>query len=113
MILDGEWKLIRYHEDGREELYHLPSDPGEQTELAARDGWRVAELGKQLDAYLAETEAKMPWPNSKFDAAKRAAQLSRARTVGVRNEERAAAAFMKPGWTPGNDWWGSAQRVED
>ena len=28
IIREGEWKLIHYYEDGREELYNLSNDPG-------------------------------------------------------------------------------------
>ncbi|MEM9237066.1 MAG: sulfatase, partial [Verrucomicrobiota bacterium] len=35
IIRSGDWKLIYYHEDGRQELYHLKDDIGEQKDLAA------------------------------------------------------------------------------
>ena len=36
IITENDWKLIHYHEDGRDELYHLATDQEEQRDLAAR-----------------------------------------------------------------------------
>ena len=60
----GDWKLIRFYESGREELYHLGDDPGEQYDLALisnRNGKR-RELAARLDAWLKEVGAQMPVP---------------------------------------------------
>ena len=37
IIMEGDWKLIHYHEDGRDELYHLGNDIGEQNDLIAKE----------------------------------------------------------------------------
>lgn len=58
-----EWKLLEYHEDGRTELYHLASDPGERTDLAAREPARAAALRRRLDDWRKLTGASMPVPN--------------------------------------------------
>jgi len=53
-IRAGDWKLICFaapHAQPREELYHLASDPFEQTNLASAEKQRVADLKKQLDAW--------------------------------------------------------------
>ncbi|MFP6766086.1 MAG: sulfatase [Planctomycetaceae bacterium] len=42
IVRSGDWKLIHYYEDGRDELYNLVSDPGEQSDLAAVNSDRVA-----------------------------------------------------------------------
>jgi arylsulfatase A-like enzyme len=60
----GDWKLIRFYETGREELYNLQQDPGEQTNLAERETQRRGELASRLDAWLKETGAQMPVPRS-------------------------------------------------
>src|SRR5690606_19863860 len=52
IIRKGPWKLIRYYEDGREELYNLEADPGERTDVARRHPRKVTELCGVLDAYL-------------------------------------------------------------
>ena len=37
VIRDGDWKYLRFYEDGREELYNLKDDIGETNNLAALD----------------------------------------------------------------------------
>jgi uncharacterized sulfatase len=56
----GEWKLIHFYEDNRDELYHLTVDLSEQKDLAAREPARARELRRQLDEMLRETNARLP-----------------------------------------------------
>ncbi len=62
-LRDGDWKLIHFYEDNRFELYNLADDPGEQTNLAARNPATVARLRAKLDAWRQETDANEPTPN--------------------------------------------------
>jgi len=62
----GGWKLLEYFEDGRRELFNLKTDPSEQTDLAAREPGRVAELHARLDAWRKEVGAQLPTPNPAF-----------------------------------------------
>ncbi|MEN0110835.1 MAG: sulfatase [Planctomycetota bacterium] len=107
VAVHGPWKLIRYHENGREELYRLDVDPGETRDVADEHPPQLRSLAARLDERLAETKAKMPNPNPRFDAAERAAELRRRRTEGLASEERNAAAYLDPDWSPGPGWWGS------
>ena len=66
-VRSGKWKLIRYYGDGPAELYDLREDVGETRDLAGSDPQKLAELSELLDAYLAETDAKLPAPNPAFD----------------------------------------------
>lgn len=43
---DGDFKLVRHRRDAAWELYDLAADPGETTDLAARDPARVARLAQ-------------------------------------------------------------------
>jgi arylsulfatase A len=61
-VRSGGWKLIRFYEDGRDELYHLEEDVSEAQDLAAARPDLVAALGRRLDAWLAATGAKLPRP---------------------------------------------------
>jgi arylsulfatase A-like enzyme len=65
-IRAGDWKLLEYFEDGRLELFNLKSDPGEQTDLAAREPARAAELRARLEQWRREVGAKMPVRNAAF-----------------------------------------------
>jgi arylsulfatase A-like enzyme len=59
IIRTGDWKLIHYWEDGRNELYNLPADIGEQHDLAATETKRAADLWSQLQTWLKSTGAKL------------------------------------------------------
>ncbi len=66
----GDWKLLEYFEDHHVELYHLPDDLGEKTDLAKQQPERAAELLKRLHAWRDEVGAAMPIPNPDFKARK-------------------------------------------
>jgi len=58
----GDWKLIRFYEYDREELYNLKDDPSEQRDLAATQSSQRNRLSKQLDGWLKRVHAQMPIP---------------------------------------------------
>ena len=66
----GDWKLLEYLEDNRVELYHLPDDLSEKTDLAKEQPQRAAELLKRLHAWRDEVSAAMPTPNPDFKGKK-------------------------------------------
>ncbi len=59
----GDWKLIEFYETGRHELFDLASDPGESTDLAAKNPERVAAMAAELDGWRRQVGAQMPVPN--------------------------------------------------
>jgi arylsulfatase A-like enzyme len=59
-VRSGDWKLIRFYEDGRRELYDLARDESESNDLASTRPELVERLGRKLDAWLTETGAKLP-----------------------------------------------------
>lgn len=108
MIRSGDWKLIFYHEDGRNELYHLGRDVGEQNNLAGKHPEKVAVLKAKLEAWLAETGAILPRIDLRFDPIKFDARLEKARTKKMPALEWQHARYLDPDWQPNPDWWGSA-----
>ena len=54
----GEWKLIQRYESGRAQLFHLPSDPSEENDLAADEPMRVASMTRQLHEHLEALDAR-------------------------------------------------------
>ncbi len=66
-IRDGDWKLIEWFEDGALELYHVPQDISEKTNLAARHPEKVNALRAQLAAWRKSVGAVMPTTNPDFD----------------------------------------------
>ena len=63
----GDWKLIRFFEDGHEELYNLAEDIGETRNLAASAPDRRVELSEMLTEWQREIEAIIPEPNPDYE----------------------------------------------
>lgn len=63
---DRDWKLIRFFEDGHEELYNLKDDIGETKNLADSEPEKRKELSAKLTAWSEEIEALIPEPNPDF-----------------------------------------------
>ena len=108
IITENDWKLIHYHEDGRDELYHLATDPVERKDLARAEPDRAKDLRAKLDAWLKDTGAQFPMKDTQFDPAKRAARWESLGTQGKANLEKRHASYLDADYTPNKDWWGSA-----
>ncbi len=63
---DGSLRLLRFYEDGKEELYDLATDPLEATDLAKTQPDKAAALRAKLDAWLKATNAQLPTPNPDY-----------------------------------------------
>ena len=62
IVRSGDYKLIRYYDDGRLELYDLANDLGEQHDLAATNPERAKQLNVLLSKWLLGVGAKIPRP---------------------------------------------------
>jgi arylsulfatase A len=69
-IRRGDWKLIEFFEDDSLQLFNLHADPGESSDLAAREPARAKELQTALAAWRKEVGARMPGPNPNHDPAR-------------------------------------------
>ncbi|NQT86984.1 sulfatase-like hydrolase/transferase, partial [bacterium] len=59
----GDLKLIRCYETGKEQLFDLARDIGEQTDLASKMPDKKKALSARLDACLAKVKAQLPTTN--------------------------------------------------
>lgn len=62
-IREGNYKLIRFFEDERIELYNLSQDPGEDRNLAATEPEKARTLNAKLTAWQESVEARIPQAN--------------------------------------------------
>lgn len=107
IILRHPWKLIHYYEDGRDELYNLDQDSGEQHNQAAVQTEMASALRARLDQWLRETGARLPEPDPEYDPVKAAERLRRIEQQEMPRLETQHARFLDPDWQPNPDWWGS------
>lgn len=66
-IRKGNWKLIRFHEDGKLELYHLNKDASESSDVSEQFREKTKTLENQLDAWLKSVNAQHMTPNPAHD----------------------------------------------
>lgn len=59
----GDFKLIRFFEDGREELYNLAEDPGESNDLSGEQAELARRMSAMLSAWHDDVDAQFPSPN--------------------------------------------------
>ena len=107
IIMQGDWKLIHYHEDGRDELYDLGNDIGEQDDLAGKHPQRAKEMRAQLNQWLKKTKAKFPIPDPQFDSTKRDARWANMKTKDKKSREINSARYFDDNFVPNKTWWGS------
>ena len=103
----GEWKLIHYYEDGREELYNLEKDLEETADVAGDNKELVKQLSDQLFASLNEVGALFPEKDPMYDESKEKQYLERVVNVRWPALEKQRMDFLSKDFDPGNDWWGS------
>jgi len=66
-IRKGDFRLVHFYEDNRDELYDLSQDIGEKQDLAASQATRAKAMREQLDAWLKSVDAQLPTPNPDHD----------------------------------------------
>lgn len=103
----GEWKLIHYYEDGREELYNLEKDLEEANDVANENRELAEQLSDQLFTYLNEVGALYPEKDPLYDPALEKEYLERMENVRLPALEKQRMDFLSKDFDPGNDWWGS------
>ena len=107
IIRSGNWKLIHYYEDGRNELYDLSKDPVEKNNLLAKHKEIAAKLKTKLDDWLKATNAAIPQKDPRYN--KKAAENKKRdiQNKWLPNLEKRHANYLHPDFDPKNKWWGS------
>ena len=103
-VHQGVWKLIRLFHGGENgahswRLFNLRADPGEKSNLAAKEPERVSRLDALIEEHLKETKAVQPTANPRFDPARYRPDLigqSRRKPAGRPQSTAKAVA----GWIP-------------
>lgn len=112
VIREGAWKLIRYYEDGHEELYNLEKDIGELIEIKA-DYPKIAQrLSQQLTAEFSGLPVLYPTPDSLYSQDSFQFKYQYFEKDLMPRLERQRRDFLTEGWSPNADWWGSKVIVD-
>lgn len=113
MIRLGDWKLIHYYEDGRNELYNLRSDPSESIDVARQYPVRSARMWNQLDQWLVSVDAKRPMPDPRYSPESGEAKHVQWHSQKKAQLEAQHAAILSPDWQPNPTWYGSEAGTGD
>jgi len=103
----GDWKLIHYYEDGREELYKLKTDSEETTSLASENPELVKQMSEKLFTMLNEMGSRFPDRDPEWTAEKEKAHLENIINKRWPQLEKQRLEFLSKDFDPGNNWWGS------
>jgi len=112
IIRKGDWKLIHYWEDGRDELYNVSQDIHEDNDLAHVQPERAQEMSKELLGFLKETGANFPKPDPSHDEQKEQATILRSKVNNTNRQEALRKEMLEKDWQPNQDWWGSVPTVD-
>ncbi len=103
----GEWKLIHYYEDGRDELYNLKTDMEKNTDVSAANPKLTKQLSEQLFAYLNKMGARLPEKDPEHKEELERKYLEWVENVRLPQLEKQRLEFLSKEYDPGNNWWGS------
>ncbi|MBC3758689.1 sulfatase [Hyunsoonleella sp. SJ7] len=108
---DG-WKLIHYWEDGREELFKLPSKEKDNQNVVAQHPEIAKNLSDQLLTWLKEVNAQYPTTDAEFNPDKRKIRLQKLVNEKLPNLEKQRLEVLSPDFKPNKNWWGSQITVD-
>ena len=66
-IRNGDWKLLKFYEENKLELYNLKDDLSEQTDLSIKHPLIVKKLINKMDEMLTEMNGKVPTINQNLN----------------------------------------------
>ena len=101
------FKLIHYWEDGRNELYDLENDLGEQNNIAKNYPSKEKEMWNKLNNWLQQTNAKLPKLDEEYSTAKEEIYKNKVKTEVWPNQEKNRKNMLKKDFEPNKNWWGS------
>ena len=107
IIRKGDWKLIHYWEDERDELYDLESDLGERNNVLKENEALAQTMQDELMNWLKEMETHYAEADTEWDQEARAQRLTDYKNVLMPKLERQRQEMLSSDWQPNEDWWGS------
>lgn len=107
IIRKGDWKLIHYFEDGKNELYHLGRDMGETNNVFDQFPREGMVLKNELENWLNSTGAKIPEIDPLHNEEEEKEWLHQYKQKVKLKVEKRRAFQLDPNYLPNEDWWGS------
>ena len=112
IIRKGDWKLIHFWEDNRNELYNLTNDIHEDNNLAGTEEQLTNEMYTQLTAWLKEVNAQYPEQDPMYDAKKEEKAIANKKKNMFESQEALRKDMLQKDWKPNDHWWGSIPTID-
>lgn len=107
MFRKKEWKLIHYYEDGRDELYNLKNDPGEQEDVAGKNSEITSNMREEMEEFLNSVDAKRPKKDPTYDPGKAKKMYQQKIDELMPSLEAERKMILEKDFTPNKEWWDS------
>lgn len=107
IIRRGDWKLIHYWEDGKDELYNLKKDISEKSDLSKVYLKKTKQLRVQLDNFLKSTNAKYPVKDPEYNANIEKQYLDKIINGKWPTLEKERKEMLSLTFQPNETWWDS------
>ncbi len=108
IIRKGDWKLIHYWEDNRQELYNLKNDLSERNNTLMENETLALGMKKELMDWLKEMDTHYAQVDTEWDEEARHERLESHKNILMPRLENQRQKMLSPDWKPNEDWWGSA-----
>ena len=107
IVRKGDWKLIYYFEDGKNELYNLMNDIGETNNIFNKFPDIGLELKNELKKWLILSNAIIPEKDPLHNYEKEKKWLIENKQKIKLKLERKRLLQLNPNYVPNKNWWGS------
>jgi len=112
VIQQKGWKLIHYWEDGRQELYKLPSSEHDSLNVISRHPEIAKNLNDKLMSWLKQVNAMFPTEDPEYDKAK----AEKKRLNSINNKwpllEEHRMELLSEDFQPNETWWKSKIEID-
>ena len=112
VIRKGDYKLIRYYEDGKEELYNLKNDIGEQKNIIEKYPKIATALSNSLSNQFSDLQVLYPIPDPQFSIDSFQLKYQYYQSTLMERLEKQRKDFLTKDWQPNADWWGSKVTID-
>ena len=107
IVRKGDWKLIYYFEDGKNELYNLMNDIGETNNVFNKFPDIGLELKNELKKWLILSNAIIPKKDPLYNYEKEKKWLIENKQKIKLKLEKKRLLQLNPNYVPNKNWWGS------
>lgn len=112
IIQKNRWKLIHYWEDGRQELYKLPSTEKDHLNVIAQYPEIANDMSEDLMSWLKEVGARLPENDRTYDSEKDKKRHFKIVNDVLPSLEKERMELLSKDFKPDENWWKSKWTID-